>query len=870
MKRILVLCVVICTLLSTAVFAEEYVWDNVALGGGGFVTGLLFHPAEQDLLYARTDVGGMYRWDKNVNKWKQLSNGFSRAEANMYGVDGIAIDPKDPNVLFMVAGKYWWKEGGLFKSVDRGETWKKILEVPVSANMSDRDVGECIALDPYDSNIIYFGTRRSGMYRSDDGGESWTVSKDIKLMPEDPNGSKDVNAIRTVVFDPRKGAGDYAAAVYISTASQGVFVSKDNGASWQAMEGSPSAAARMAVDQNGVLYAAGKDGLYKFENDNWSDISPAKGAEYRAVAVAHDDPNFIVASANTGNIMLMPVFVSEDGGKTWRDAMDNFTFTKQAEYYEDDNISANTCCVTIDPFNKKHVLISDWHGIWETEDITKKPQVHWNQKIRGIEEMCPATAVCPPEGKNFLLLATADNDGFPISNIYELQSRKFTDKDLTYGAPRLMVCRDIAICEQKPEIVVRVGQTHFQEAAGGYSLDGGETWQEFPSSPFENVSGSGDTMLGARVAISAGINEDTGWPTILIGQNKCNLKISRDMGKTWTENPQFNTISDSIWDRKYNTIASDKVIHNRFYIYYENCIYVTDDGGTTWREGAETEGTISGLFNMKTPPGRANELWYTPGEGNGGLYHSTDGGMTMEKIRGISDVILFCFGMAQEGSEYPTIFAYATVNQREGIYRSVDYGKSWEQIDIESCKVGNEPIFMEGDRQHFGVVYIGTDGSGTYYGAPAGTNFGGESEPGEVTTTSSTQICADGKFVDKQPLIIKDGKPFVPIRSFFENLGAKVSWDNATQTAYVTRDEYNVQFISGAAMTGIVHNEMAIKDGAITFNGESVSGEVIESNDYLYAALDDIQKIWNLQVQYQEKDKIYYVYNKGLIVQNED
>ena len=49
--------------------SEPYAWRNVTIGGGGFVTGLLFHPREKNLLYARTDVGGAYRSDDAGKHW---------------------------------------------------------------------------------------------------------------------------------------------------------------------------------------------------------------------------------------------------------------------------------------------------------------------------------------------------------------------------------------------------------------------------------------------------------------------------------------------------------------------------------------------------------------------------------------------------------------------------------------------------------------------------------------------------------------------------------------------------------------------------------------------------------------------------------
>ena len=50
---------------------------------GGFVSGLLFHPAQRGLLYARTDVGGAYRWDAPASHWVALTDWLGAAEAHL-------------------------------------------------------------------------------------------------------------------------------------------------------------------------------------------------------------------------------------------------------------------------------------------------------------------------------------------------------------------------------------------------------------------------------------------------------------------------------------------------------------------------------------------------------------------------------------------------------------------------------------------------------------------------------------------------------------------------------------------------------------------------------------------------------------------
>ena len=56
-------------MLATAANAEKYNWGNVRFDGGGFVSAVIFHPKAENLLYARTDVGGIYRFDFAKKTW---------------------------------------------------------------------------------------------------------------------------------------------------------------------------------------------------------------------------------------------------------------------------------------------------------------------------------------------------------------------------------------------------------------------------------------------------------------------------------------------------------------------------------------------------------------------------------------------------------------------------------------------------------------------------------------------------------------------------------------------------------------------------------------------------------------------------------
>lgn len=123
--------------------AEPYVWQNVGISGGGFVTGVIMHPTQPNLMYARTDVGGAYRWDSATGRWVALTDFVTIADSNLLGVESIAVDPSDPGKVYLAAGTYtasWAGNGAILRSSDQGTTWQRTnLPIKMGGNESGRE-----------------------------------------------------------------------------------------------------------------------------------------------------------------------------------------------------------------------------------------------------------------------------------------------------------------------------------------------------------------------------------------------------------------------------------------------------------------------------------------------------------------------------------------------------------------------------------------------------------------------------------------------------------------------------------------------------------------------------------------------------------
>ncbi|MEJ5266134.1 MAG: hypothetical protein WHT29_12540, partial [Bacteroidales bacterium] len=375
-----------------------YTWKNVKMGGGGFVSGIIAAPNDPGVFYARTDVGGAYRWNDATKTWIPLLDWVSADERGLLGVDGIAVDPQVKGRVYLLAGTSYWNNGKtmFLRSDDYGNTWDKIDVTNLfkaHGNGMGRANGERIAVDPNNSNIIFVGTRYNGMWKSTNRGTTWTQVTSFPVTTTQNEGG-----ICIIIFDKNVVSGGVTQKIYaaVSQANDNLYVSNNGGVSWSLVPGRPTAAAimpqRMVLTSDGrylyVTYGNGggphpmlwngvtdyynRGAIYKYDTQlgTWTDISPenymadldkilpgANQVHYGAFSGISIDPsneNRIVAtSINSWRAAQFwyidgkwkdawgdNIYLSEDGGKTWRN-MFRYYWTDGGYYPDYNMVDAN-------------------------------------------------------------------------------------------------------------------------------------------------------------------------------------------------------------------------------------------------------------------------------------------------------------------------------------------------------------------------------------------------------------------------------------------------------------------------------------------------------------------------------------------------
>lgn len=705
-----------------------YRWKNVAIGGGGFISGLVFHPREPGLLLARTDIGGAYRWDAGETRWQPLLDWMGEDDKGRFGVESIAVDPSDPSKIYIAAGTYLNDRGSngvILRSSDGGNNFERAaLPFKLGGNEQGRGNGERLAVDPNDGRVLFFGTRANGLWRSVDGGARWNevgafpaVATSASAAVKSWNGMQPIG-IAFVAFDPASGGdGKASRTLYagVSTRDTSLFRSLDSGATWQALPGQPTGLRpnHMVRDARGrwLLSYGDEPGpnmmnngaLWRFDpaDGSWTDISPLAQASdqqrdgfgWGAVSVDAKNPEVIVATTFNRYAPGDEVMRSIDGGKTWKPMLAGSQYDRSSAPWTSDSSPHWMGDVEIDPNNPDRVWFVTGYGAWVSRNahaFDGGASVQWEFPMRGLEETVPLALLSPPQGAH-LVSGIGDIDGF-------------VHDDLDAGQPRFAGVRfsnteSLAIAAKQPSILVRTGHFHDRPAGAvraAWSRDGGRTWTPFANEPPDG-EGAG------RITIAADGQR------VIWQPRKGAHWLTADFGARWQA---VKGLPNSA------VVEADQVDEGIYYAFdaVRGELFVSGNGGVAFEPVRADVGEIGDWFRpeLRAHPQRSGEVWIAASWR--GLLHWAPG--KLERLPGIENAHSIGLGKPARDGQPPVLFVYGQVNGKQGLYRSDSNGKDWRRIDDDTHRFGGMVRHVTGDPRVHGRVYFGTEGRGIWYGDP--------------------------------------------------------------------------------------------------------------------------------------------------------
>lgn len=737
-------------------------WEAVKIGGAGFVSGIVTGQKE---MYLRTDVGGAYKYNYEINEWEQIFAFINEADRGYLSVKGIAIDPTDDNTAYFLCGCAYFSDARtvIFKTTDGGKTFTKsdVTDlIQVHGNGDGRECIEPIAIDPDNPDTIYAGgdvtAGKSALIKSTDGGKTWNsvdTYDDLGLFTTElkypmwtnhmVRGTEDKeynqqNGIGCILIEDGK--------VYVGTSVTGqanihVASVKDDKFSVLSKD-LPTAnyPCTFSTDKNGNLYftyiaglafSGTAGGAFKYDTATGkvTDISPTNNA-FGKIEVDRENPDKLVTRTcgvwsdqwfelewTDDSIAWGDHFYrSEDGGATWQD----ITPGQQAGQYTDNHyfisnpidtngydwIYGKACHwgsgMMIDPRNPDRVVMTSGNGVYACDNIWDEKGIQFYFQPDGVEEVVCLDFVSVPNGENYS--AIGDYDGFIHKDINEIPQQY---------KPNIGSTSAIAYCPSDTKVMCRVGE---HEGKAYYSLDAGATWKDL------KVPNGGGKMAITKL-------KDGSYRFIKADSSNGSLQYSDDFGGSWTkcEGLDGSKTTYPLVDLNNPAVVYGSGIkHNDYWASDPNkkeptleeshySFYISTDYGATFKE------TVVSKYDMCDHTG---DLAYL-GEDNilmavgwNGMYSITEGGTKVEKTD-----VFYCktlgYGAPEKEGGLNTVFMYGkpAETDAEGIYRSTDGGKTWDCINTDNLYGGTgNGNFLVGDMDEFGTVFMSTVGAGIVCG----------------------------------------------------------------------------------------------------------------------------------------------------------
>jgi len=612
------------------------------------------------IIWTGTDVTGhIYKSTDGGDSWVQKDNGVE-IEYDALSFRGFTVDPLSSDIVYAMGettrhdepgDPIWVPKGGVvYKTTDGGENWTLIWDgdIPssltrylwvnpentdilyVSTGIFDRGAVGQVDMDELGTSLDPFGGL--GILKSTDGGDTWRILGKAEglgnlyvgslfMDPKDP----DILLAATGHFVTETASENYTKT---GSSPLGVYRTTDGGESWTqviaplpGVGGEVFTSVEYCPSNSQIVYAGSTAAIYRSSDSGvtWITVTgespgwgPPGGISGNAIDLQCDPRN---PDRIFSNNYLGGNYLSEDGGKTWKDASNGYT-------------GAQIINVAVDPTDPATVYSSGRNGVWLSTDAGQT----WLAILNiSDDQMFPpewgAIRVDPSQPDRVLL---------GVEGVYITENRG-QNWSLQYMPDIFPNAGVIELAPSNPKVIYMGGAGHntmiYAEYFSGSGLmvskNGGENWENITGSEFNQAS-----ILDIAI--------DPNDPETVYAATQNGLFKSINSGGDWRS---FSGLPEGAARATGISPENPDLI---FTGIETNGFYMSQDGGISWQQIA------SGL----EPNGSHRDLVFDPTNSQivyladlqSGMYRSTDGGLSWVKINnGLSNRAVTSLSISSDG-----------------------------------------------------------------------------------------------------------------------------------------------------------------------------------------------------------------------------
>ena len=535
---------------------------------------------EPDIRGNASPGDGMYKSNDSGRTWKHI--GLEKTQQ----IGAVKIHPKNPDIVYVAALGHQFgpnEERGIYKTVDGGKTWKQVFTRGPKAGAVE------LVIDPGNPNTLYAtfwevyrtpwilesGGPGSGLFKSTDGGETWT---DISRAPGLPKGMLGRIGVAVSPVNPDR------VWALVEAEDGGVFRSDDSGKTWTKIN------EQRILRQRAWYYSRIFADPLKLDTVYVTNVgfyrSDDGGKTYTPIRPPHGDNHYLWIAANDSNRMIEAndggATISTNGGRTWSSIMNQPT----AQFYRvalDNEFPYHAYGAQQDNTTVKTQTRADGAGITES---------NW-YPVGGGE-----SGWIQPDPKNPDVVFAGSYDGLLTRYEHRTgQLRNITvwpDNPMGAGAEamkyRFQWTFPIFLSPHDPAVLYAGGNVLFK------STNEGQSWQPISGDltrddkskqgPSGGPITKDNTSVEYYCTLFTGAESPAKKGLIWVGSDDGLVNVTQDGGKTWSnvtpkdlpEWSRINSIEASPFDAGTAYFAATKYQLDD----YTPLLYKTTDYGKSW------------------------------------------------------------------------------------------------------------------------------------------------------------------------------------------------------------------------------------------------------------------------------------------------